>query len=96
MEERDPLKSNAINSSLWEIHTLQNHALPNVATAATFINNPLPSIEWDMSKVLESTGDNIFDKELKRNCKMVALAFDKSNKFALSKCEKVFNYWNFY
>ncbi|GJQ73739.1 hypothetical protein Trydic_g14072 [Trypoxylus dichotomus] len=94
MEERDPLKSNAINSSLWEIQTLQSHALPTVAAAATFINNPLPSIEWDISKVLENTGDNIFDKELKKNSKLVALAFDKPNRYALSKGEKVLNYWN--
>lgn len=96
MEERDPLKSNAIKSSLWEVQTLQNHVAPNVATAATFINNPIPSTEWDISKVLENTGDNIFDKELKKNCKLVALAFDRPNRFGFNKVEKVFNYWNFH
>lgn len=96
MEERDPLKSNAINSSLWEIQTLQNHAVPNVAAAARFINNPLPSTEWDMSRVLDNTGDNIFDKEVKKNCKLVALAFDRPNGFAVNKVEKILDYWNFY
>ncbi|KAF2903416.1 hypothetical protein ILUMI_02769 [Ignelater luminosus] len=67
MEERDPLKSNAINSSLWEIQTLQNHVLPSVATAARFINSPLPSVEWDFTKILDNTGDDIFDKEIKKN-----------------------------
>ncbi|RZC36232.1 CBF domain containing protein [Asbolus verrucosus] len=94
MEERDPIKSNAINSSLWEIQTLQQHALPNVATAARFINSPLPSVEWDLSKVLDSTGDDIFDKELKKHSKLIALAFDKPNGGALSKNEKLLQYWN--
>lgn len=59
MEERDPLKSNAILSSLWEIQTLQNHVIPNVATAARFINDPLPSVEWDISKVLDTTSSDV-------------------------------------
>lgn len=59
MEERDPLKSQAIESSLWELQTLQNHILPNIATAAKFINMPLPSVEWDMSKILENSADDV-------------------------------------
>lgn len=59
MEERDPLKSQAIESSLWELHALQNHILPSIATAAKFINMPLPSVEWDMSKILENSADDV-------------------------------------
>jgi hypothetical protein len=59
MEERDPLKSQAIESSLWELQTLQNHILPNIATAAKFINMPLPAVEWDMSKILENSADDV-------------------------------------
>jgi len=59
MEERDPLKSQAIESSLWELQALQNHILPSVATAATFINMPLPSVEWDMSRILENSADDV-------------------------------------
>jgi hypothetical protein len=59
MEERDPLKSHAIESSLWELQALQNHILPNIATAAKFINMPLPSVEWDMSKILENSADDV-------------------------------------
>jgi U3 small nucleolar RNA-associated protein 19 len=59
MEERDPLKSQAIESSLWELQVLQNHILPSVATAAKFINMPLPSVEWDMSKILENSADDV-------------------------------------
>lgn len=59
MDERDPYKSMALESSLWEIKLLQTHALPNIATAARFIDLPLPSIEWDLSKVLDSTLDDV-------------------------------------
>jgi len=59
MEERDPSKSGAMESSLWELQSLQRHALPGVATAAHFINNPLPSVEWDMNRILEETSDDV-------------------------------------
>jgi U3 small nucleolar RNA-associated protein 19 len=59
MEEADPLKSQAIESSLWELQTLQNHILPSIATAAKFINMPLPSVEWDMSRILENSADDV-------------------------------------
>ena len=59
MEERDPLKSQALESSLWELKALQNHILPSVATAASFINMTLPSVEWDMSKILENSADDV-------------------------------------
>ncbi|KAF5284356.1 hypothetical protein FQR65_LT13573 [Abscondita terminalis] len=94
MDESDPLKSNAINSSLWEIQTLQNHILPSVATAARFINSPLPSVEWDFTKILDNTSDDIFDKEIRKNSKMIVLAFDRPNGLALNRGEKVSLYWN--
>ncbi|KAB0793602.1 hypothetical protein PPYR_13222 [Photinus pyralis] len=94
MDERDPLKSNAMNSSLWEIQTLQHHVLPSVATAARFINSPLPKVEWDFSKILDSTGDDIFDKEIKKNSKLIVLAFDRPNGSCLTRGEKIALHWN--
>ncbi|KAG8230153.1 hypothetical protein J437_LFUL010404 [Ladona fulva] len=52
-EEEDPMKTHALDSSLWEIKSLQSHVLPNVATAARFIDHPLPSVEWDLEPLLE-------------------------------------------
>ncbi|XP_017784948.1 PREDICTED: nucleolar complex protein 4 homolog B [Nicrophorus vespilloides] len=95
MEERDPVKSNAINSSLWEIQSLQNHVLPSVAMAARFINTPLPSVEWDITKVLDNSSDDIFDKEIKKNHKLIALAFDRPNGCFLNRGEIISQYWNF-
>ncbi|XP_069698029.1 nucleolar complex protein 4 homolog A isoform X1 [Periplaneta americana] len=93
MEERDPLKSQAIESSLWELQALQNHILPSVATAAKFINMPLPSVEWDMSKILENSADDIFEKEMKKKVKEITLTFDKPQSLAFPKGEKVTQYW---
>lgn len=59
MDERVPNKSMALESSLWEIATLQSHVLPSIAQAAKFIVNPLPSIEWDLSSVLEVNENDV-------------------------------------
>ncbi|CAH1178914.1 unnamed protein product [Phaedon cochleariae] len=94
MEERDPLKSNAIISSLWELQTLQNHVIPSVAVAARFINTPLPSVEWDLGQILENTGDDIFDKEVKKFSKLIVLQFEKPVGASIGKGERVMQYWN--
>ncbi|KAJ8926680.1 hypothetical protein NQ314_020929 [Rhamnusium bicolor] len=94
MEERDPLKSNAISSSLWELQTLQHHVLQSVASAARFINTPLPSVEWDLSKILDNTGDDIFDKEVKKFSKLIVLQFEKPCGASLIKDERIMQYWN--
>lgn len=93
MEERDPLQSNALFSSLWEIRALQNHILPSIVTAARFIRNPLPSIEYDMAAALEKTGQNIFNKEIKDTVKDIMLTFERPNSMSLPKGERLFQYW---
>lgn len=94
MEERDPLRSYAMSSSLWELETLQHHVLPNVANAAKFINSPLPKVEWDLGKILDSTGDDIFDREVKKFSKLIVLQFEKPNGASIGKGERVMHYWN--
>lgn len=94
MEERDPLRSYAMSSSLWELETLQHHVLPNVANAAKFINTPLPRVEWDLGKILDSNGDDIFDKEVKKFSKLIVLQFEKPNGATIGKGERVAQYWN--
>ncbi|KAK9887762.1 hypothetical protein WA026_000077 [Henosepilachna vigintioctopunctata] len=93
MDESDPVKSNAIESSLWEIQTLQHHTLPTVSKAASFINNPLPSVEWDITNHLNNTGESMFDKEIKKFTKQVVLSFEKPKGMSLNRGEKVLQYW---
>lgn len=59
MEESDPYKSNAMESSLWEILTLQNHLIPSVAETAKFILNPKTNITWDLGKYIELNENDV-------------------------------------
>lgn len=93
MEERDPSKSRAMESSLWELHALQSHVLPGVGTAANFIYNPLPSVEWDLSQILEDNSDDIFEREMKKKLKEIALTFDRPQSLSLPQHERVSQFW---
>ncbi|KAL7294525.1 hypothetical protein TKK_0012055 [Trichogramma kaykai] len=94
MEERDPLQSNAINSSLWEIKALQDHVLPSVATAARFIREPLPQVEYDLAGALERTSGQIFERELKKKVKDIMLTYERPTSMALPKNERLLQYWD--
>jgi len=93
MDERDPLQSNALLSSLWEIRALQWHILASIATAARFIREPLPSVEYDMASALERTGGHLFESELKNKVKDIMLTFERPSSMALPKGEKLLQYW---
>jgi len=95
MDERNPLLSNALSSSLWEIRALQWHILPSIATAARFIREPLPSVEYDMASALERTGSHLFESELKNKVKDIMLTFERPSSMALPKGEKLLQYWQF-
>uniref|UniRef100_A0A131Z008 U3 small nucleolar RNA-associated protein 19 n=1 Tax=Rhipicephalus appendiculatus TaxID=34631 RepID=A0A131Z008_RHIAP len=53
VEQENPSKSQAADSSLWELKTLQSHWHPTVAKKAKFIDDNLPRMEWDFSERLE-------------------------------------------
>lgn len=97
MDERDPIKSNALDSSLWEVATLQSHVLPSVATAARFISNPFPSVEWDLASVLEINENDIFDKEISKKSKEFALNLERpTSMFLYCGGEKSSQYWKLF
>ncbi|KAL2099845.1 hypothetical protein ACEWY4_004239 [Coilia grayii] len=77
MEEEDPAQCHALDSSLWEIKTLQNHYHPDVAKAAQAINQPLSKIEEDIDKLLELSTFELMEKDLKVPS-TVPLEFDKA------------------
>merc|ERR1719300_804955 len=58
MEEPDPAKTNALQSSLWEIKTLQSHFSPEVAREAMRINHPVTQ-EQLLSDVLDVTTEQM-------------------------------------
>ncbi|XP_068430444.1 nucleolar complex protein 4 homolog [Clinocottus analis] len=77
MDEEDPVQCCALESSLWEIKTLQKHYHPDVAKAAVSINTPLSEKEEDISKVLEITTYELMERDLKQSrIKSVPLEFE--------------------
>lgn len=52
-EEPDPLETNAIESSLWEIHMLQSHYHPNVATVAKIISEQFTKQAYNLEDFLD-------------------------------------------
>uniref|UniRef100_A0A8C6NT22 Nucleolar complex associated 4 homolog n=1 Tax=Nothobranchius furzeri TaxID=105023 RepID=A0A8C6NT22_NOTFU len=76
MDEEDPVHCCALESSLWEIKTLQKHYHPDVAKAAMLINTPLPVQEDDISEVLEITTHELMERDLKSETKSVPLEFE--------------------
>ncbi|XP_050746310.1 nucleolar complex protein 4 homolog B isoform X2 [Drosophila biarmipes] len=92
--ETDPVKSGAINSSLWEITLLQKHVVPEVANAARFINSSLPVMEFDLAPLLDRKECNIFDDELQAKAKQFAMNYERPANLALPKNAFVTKYWD--
>jgi len=53
--EEDPFKTRALESTLWEIKTLQKHPVPAIAAHAQFIERPLPKVEKDLDDTVDYT-----------------------------------------
>ncbi|XP_072311383.1 nucleolar complex protein 4 homolog [Eucyclogobius newberryi] len=76
MDEEDPAKSCALESSLWEIKTLQKHYHPDVAKMAMLINTRLPEQQDDIDELLEMTAFELMEKDLKAQRKTIPLEFE--------------------
>lgn len=64
MDERDPSESNALDSSLWEIASLQQHLVPSIAQAARVIFNPLPKVEWNLASFIDVDDNDVSGQRL--------------------------------
>ncbi|KAM5193521.1 nucleolar complex protein 4 homolog [Mantella aurantiaca] len=76
MEEQDPAKSQALESSLWELESLQNHYYPDVVRAANVISRALSTQEGDISELLELSSYELFEKQMKKRFGSVPLEFE--------------------
>jgi len=95
VEESNMTRCNALDSSLWEIKTLQSHVLPEVAHTAKFIDRDLPKMEWDTSQDLELSLEDMLEKEMKRkNSDDVPLNFERPTKFACVSNDKLSEYFD--
>lgn len=61
-EQTDLRKTRALESSLWELRTLQTHWDRRVREQASFINRPLPKSELDLSDLLERDFPSLLEK----------------------------------
>ncbi|KAG8185233.1 hypothetical protein JTE90_002762 [Oedothorax gibbosus] len=77
LEAMDPVQSKALESSLWEIKTLQNHVHPEVSSKAKLINHELPIMELGLARVLDTTIEYLYGKERKRKFTDVPAAVQK-------------------
>ncbi|XP_033627834.1 nucleolar complex protein 4 homolog isoform X1 [Asterias rubens] len=76
MDETDPAKSKALESSLWELETLKSHYHPGVATAASKIDKPFPKVEWEISEYLELSTSEMIDWVVKKKMKTAHMEFE--------------------
>ncbi|KAL4803009.1 CBF/Mak21 family-domain-containing protein [Aspergillus unguis] len=63
-EESDPDRTNAIESSLWEIETLQSHYHPNVASIARIISEQFTKHSYNLEDFLDYTYQGMLQAEL--------------------------------
>lgn len=59
MQEVDPTKSKALDSSLWELEALTQHVLPNVSAIAKTVLKANAKTEYDLGQVLELTESDV-------------------------------------
>ncbi|GAB9466845.1 Nucleolar complex protein 4 [Globisporangium polare] len=75
-DEQDPLQCNALQSSLWELHTMKQHYNAEVALKANLFEEKLRHAFLDLDDAMDVTYKSIFDQQLKRKEKgKVPLAF---------------------
>lgn len=97
-EQSDPMKTNAMRSSLWEIDTLRHHYCPPVSRFVLSLENDLTirakTTEVAVKDFSSGSYATIFGEEIRRRVKQVPLAFYKSTPTALFS-ESDFPGWTF-
>ncbi|KAL8712447.1 MAG: hypothetical protein Q9220_003295 [cf. Caloplaca sp. 1 TL-2023] len=69
MEESDPMETNAVESSLWEIHTLQSHYHANVAAISRIISEQFTKQAYNLEDFLDHSYLSMLDAELSKEIK---------------------------
>uniref|UniRef100_A0A8C4TEQ6 Nucleolar complex associated 4 homolog n=1 Tax=Erpetoichthys calabaricus TaxID=27687 RepID=A0A8C4TEQ6_ERPCA len=77
MEEKNPADCHALESSLWELQTLQKHYHPAVAKAAAAVKKPLSDQEQNINELLEVSAFEIFERDIKNVPKTIPLEFER-------------------
>jgi U3 small nucleolar RNA-associated protein 19 len=68
-DEVDPLITGAIDSSLWELQTLQDHYHPNVASLAKIISEPFTKERYNLEDFLDHSYTSLIGAEVGKEMK---------------------------
>lgn len=69
MHQKDPMLTGAIDSSLWELETLQSHYHPNVATLAKIMSEQFTKRDYQLEDFLDHSYSSLIDAELGKDMK---------------------------
>ncbi|KAL9099641.1 MAG: hypothetical protein Q9163_004882 [Psora crenata] len=69
MQEPDPMETDAIESSLWEIETLRSHYHPNVAAIAKIVSEQFTKHAYNIEDFLDHSYATMLDAELSKSLK---------------------------
>jgi len=61
MDETDPTLTGALESSLWELETLQSHYHPNVASLARIVSEPFTKTSYNLEDFLDHSYTSVGD-----------------------------------
>jgi len=64
--EKDPMNTNALESSLWELATHRNHYQSSVSTLAKIFQEAFRKQNYDMEDFLDHTYGTLFESEISR------------------------------
>lgn len=67
--EQDPSQTHAIDSSLWELHTLQDHYNPTVSQICRIISEQFTKQQYNLEDFLDHGYGTLLESELKKDGK---------------------------
>ncbi|WAR02028.1 NOC4B-like protein [Mya arenaria] len=92
-EEEDPEKCGAMNSCLWELKSLQYHYHPDVFKIAKKMDVGIPDMEIDLAEKFDLTANDLFEKEVQKKQKTVAVTFEPPKGLLGGKDDKLNMFW---
>lgn len=94
-KEVDPLKANALESSLWEINTLMNHYHPNVASLLKIFSQPFNKYSYNLEDFLDWNYNNLLNSELTKRFKGdISLEYEKFDSLLNSSENSYLDTWS--
>lgn len=77
-DEKDPAKTEAIGSSIWELESMVNHYHPNISALVKIFSQHFTKYSYNMEDFLDWSYTKLLDAEMKKNLKgELGLEFEK-------------------